>query len=84
MVVRIVYCNCIQYVIRDTNEMFCLLFCADRGALQWPSDDGVRQVQEACWELLFLPVAERLRQRLHIEDTTGIIPVNSTDTVCTH
>ncbi|XP_077076225.1 armadillo repeat-containing protein 2 isoform X1 [Siphateles boraxobius] len=45
----------------------------DRGALQWPSDDGVRQVQEACWELLFLPVAERLRQRLHIEDTTGII-----------
>ncbi|CAM4694375.1 unnamed protein product [Leuciscus chuanchicus] len=44
----------------------------DRGALQWPSDDGVRQVQEACWELLFLPVAERLRQRLHTEDTTGI------------
>ncbi|XP_067240117.1 armadillo repeat-containing protein 2 isoform X1 [Chanodichthys erythropterus] len=45
----------------------------DRGSLQWPSDDGVRQVQEACWELLFLPVAERLRQRLHIEGTTGII-----------
>lgn len=53
--------------------MFCLLFWTDRGALQWPSDDGVRQVQEACWELLFLPVAERLRQRLHVEGTTGII-----------
>ncbi|XP_683582.4 armadillo repeat-containing protein 2 [Danio rerio] len=45
----------------------------DREALQWPSEDGVRQVQEARWELLFLPVAERLRQRLHIENTTGII-----------
>lgn len=51
-----------------------LLLYTDRGALQWSSDDGFRQVQEACWELLFLPVAERLRQRLHIEDTTGIIP----------
>ncbi|KAK7150199.1 hypothetical protein R3I93_011455 [Phoxinus phoxinus] len=46
----------------------------DKGALQWPSDDGVRQVQEACWELLFLPVAESLRQRLHVEDTPGISP----------
>ncbi|XP_067273748.1 armadillo repeat-containing protein 2 isoform X3 [Pseudorasbora parva] len=46
----------------------------DRGALQWSSDEGFRQVQEARWELLFFPVAERLRQRLHIEDTTGIIP----------
>lgn len=45
----------------------------DREALQWPSEDGVRQVQEARWELLFVPVAERLRQRLRIEDTTGII-----------
>ncbi|XP_016391471.1 armadillo repeat-containing protein 2-like isoform X2 [Sinocyclocheilus rhinocerous] len=61
--------------LQHAEELLEILWLyTDRGALQWPSDDGVRQVQEACWELLFLPVAERLRQRFHIEDTTGIIP----------
>ncbi|XP_043075220.1 armadillo repeat-containing protein 2 isoform X2 [Puntigrus tetrazona] len=60
--------------LQHTQEMLEILrLYVDRGALQWPSDDGVRQVQEACWELLFLPVAERLRQRFYIEDTTGMI-----------
>ncbi|KAF4099616.1 armadillo repeat-containing protein 2 [Onychostoma macrolepis] len=61
--------------LQHTQELLEILrLYTDRGALQWPSDDGVRQVQEACWELLFLPVAERLRQRFYIKDTTGIIP----------
>uniref|UniRef100_A0A671NVK1 Armadillo repeat-containing protein 2-like n=1 Tax=Sinocyclocheilus anshuiensis TaxID=1608454 RepID=A0A671NVK1_9TELE len=61
--------------LQHTRELLEILrLYTDRGALQWSSDDGVRQVQEACWELLFLPVAERLRQRFYIEDTTSIIP----------
>uniref|UniRef100_A0A8C1T7C2 Armadillo repeat containing 2 n=1 Tax=Cyprinus carpio TaxID=7962 RepID=A0A8C1T7C2_CYPCA len=49
--------------LQHAEELLEILWLyTDRGALQWPSDDGVRQVQEACWELLFLPVAERLRQ----------------------
>ncbi|KAK2884119.1 hypothetical protein QQF64_016036 [Cirrhinus molitorella] len=59
--------------LQHTQELLEILqLYTDREALQWPSNDGVRQVQEACWELLFLPVAERLKQRFHIEDT-GII-----------
>ncbi|XP_073709260.1 armadillo repeat-containing protein 2 [Garra rufa] len=61
--------------LQHTQELLEILqLYTDREALQWPSDAGVRQVQEACWELLFLPVAERLRQRFHIQNTTGIIP----------
>ncbi|XP_042633823.1 armadillo repeat-containing protein 2-like isoform X1 [Cyprinus carpio] len=61
--------------LQHAEELLEILWLyTDRGALQWPSDDGVRQVQEACWELLFLPVAEKLRQSFHIEDTTVIIP----------
>lgn len=61
--------------LQHTQELLEILrLYTDRGALQWPSDVGVRQVQQACWELLFLPVAERLRQRFYIEDTTGIVP----------
>uniref|UniRef100_A0A8C2J5S1 Armadillo repeat containing 2 n=1 Tax=Cyprinus carpio TaxID=7962 RepID=A0A8C2J5S1_CYPCA len=61
--------------LQHAEELLEILWLyTDRGALQWPSDGGVRQVQEACWELLFLPVAERLRQSFHIEDTTVIIP----------
>uniref|UniRef100_A0A8C1L8Q1 Armadillo repeat containing 2 n=1 Tax=Cyprinus carpio TaxID=7962 RepID=A0A8C1L8Q1_CYPCA len=55
--------------LQHTQELLEILrFYTDRGALHWPSDEGVRQVQEACWELLFLPVAERLRRRFYIED----------------
>ncbi|XP_026146586.1 armadillo repeat-containing protein 2 isoform X1 [Carassius auratus] len=54
---------------QHTQELLEILrLYSDGGALQWPSDDGVRQVQEACWELLFLPVAERLKERFYIED----------------
>ncbi|KAI7799789.1 putative armadillo repeat-containing protein 2 [Triplophysa rosa] len=49
--------------MQHSEELLKILrLYTDRGLLQWPSNDGVRQVQEACWELLFLPVAERLRQ----------------------
>ncbi|XP_056620116.1 armadillo repeat-containing protein 2 isoform X2 [Triplophysa dalaica] len=59
--------------MQHSEELLKILrLYTDRELLQWPSNDGVRQVQEACWELLFLPVAERLRQRLHVEDITGI------------
>ncbi|XP_051501667.1 armadillo repeat-containing protein 2 isoform X1 [Myxocyprinus asiaticus] len=55
--------------LQHSQELLEILnLFTDRGAFQWPSNDGVRQVQEACWELLFLPVAERLKQRLHCED----------------
>ncbi|KAI2652055.1 Armadillo repeat-containing protein 2 [Labeo rohita] len=61
--------------LQHTQELLEILqLYTDKEALQWPSDNGVRQVQEACWELLFLPVAERLRRRFHIEDTTGTTP----------
>ncbi|KAA0708520.1 Armadillo repeat-containing protein 2 [Triplophysa tibetana] len=59
--------------MQHSDEILKILrLYTDRGLLQWPSNDGVRQVQKACWELLFLPVAERLRQRLHVEDITAI------------
>lgn len=59
--------------VQHSEELLKILeLYTDRGLLQWPSNDGVRQVQEACWELLFLPVAERLKQRLHLKDITGI------------
>nr|XP_055041919.1 armadillo repeat-containing protein 2 isoform X2 [Misgurnus anguillicaudatus] len=59
--------------LQHTEELLEILqLYTDRGRLQWSANDGVRQVQEACWELLFLPVAERLKQRLHNEDITEV------------
>uniref|UniRef100_A0A8C1C196 Armadillo repeat containing 2 n=1 Tax=Cyprinus carpio carpio TaxID=630221 RepID=A0A8C1C196_CYPCA len=64
--------------LQHTQELLEILrFYTDRGALHWPSDEGVRQVQEACWELLFLPVAERLRRRFYIEDIITLKHVKS-------
>ncbi|XP_046730228.1 armadillo repeat-containing protein 2 isoform X2 [Silurus meridionalis] len=36
---------------------------SDQKALKWPSSADIKAYQEACWELKFLPVAERLLKR---------------------
>lgn len=45
------------------NHLLRLLF-PDQKALQWPASGEVKAYQEACWELEFLPVAERLKKRM--------------------
>ncbi|XP_062857223.1 armadillo repeat-containing protein 2 [Trichomycterus rosablanca] len=50
---------------RDPQELLdILLLFSDHKALQWPSDEEIKAYQEACWELEFLPVAQRLKKRL--------------------
>ncbi|TRY99194.1 hypothetical protein DNTS_001991 [Danionella cerebrum] len=61
--------------LQHSQELLEILqLYSDRGALLWPSDAGGRQVQEACWELLFLPVAERLKQHLNTQVSTDPVP----------
>ncbi|TSL47633.1 Armadillo repeat-containing protein 2 [Bagarius yarrelli] len=41
-----------------------LTLYSDQKALQWPYSEHLKAHQEACWELEFLPVAERLKKRM--------------------
>ncbi|XP_027003425.1 armadillo repeat-containing protein 2 isoform X1 [Tachysurus fulvidraco] len=51
-----------QECVQELLEILCLY--SDQKALQWPASDEVKAYQEACWELEFLPVAERLKKRI--------------------
>ncbi|XP_026871333.2 armadillo repeat-containing protein 2 isoform X2 [Electrophorus electricus] len=48
-----------------TQELLAILtLYSDQEALPWHCSDALKEYQEACWELEFLPVAHRLKKRL--------------------
>ncbi|KAI4905382.1 hypothetical protein NFI96_016365 [Prochilodus magdalenae] len=58
--------NCIEegekQSMQELLEILCLY--SDQTCLQWPPSDDVREYQESCWELDFLPVAQKLKKRI--------------------
>ncbi|XP_053503346.1 armadillo repeat-containing protein 2 isoform X2 [Ictalurus furcatus] len=58
--------NCTEDREQDYAQELCTILSlySDPKALQWPSSDDMKAYQEACWELEFLPVAERLKKRM--------------------
>ncbi|XP_026774020.3 armadillo repeat-containing protein 2 isoform X2 [Pangasianodon hypophthalmus] len=63
-------CQTLWNCTEDTQQEYAqelleiLSLYSDQKALQWPSSDDIKAYQEACWELEFLPVAERLKKRM--------------------
>ncbi|XP_072535058.1 armadillo repeat-containing protein 2 isoform X2 [Salminus brasiliensis] len=49
---------------------------SDQTFLQWPSSEDVREYQESCWELDFLPVAQKLKKRIQSMSVTVLEPIS--------